>query len=244
MNVVILVSVISVGNSGVFGGSRTLTALVEQGYAPKIFAYVDRSGRPLVSTITIIAFSCLAYINMSASGPEIFTWLLALSSLAAPFTWGSICLAHIRFRQAWAYHGHTLDEIPFKSMFGVTGSYFGLALIFRVPVAQVSYALFSAASLVCALHHYLLILLAVVHGNQAARRGHQRCLWVLPVLPCASRCWTIWINRVCLEKKGWLKLADIDVDSGRRRLDWKAHHTEEKRKRNAPLYMRIVYFMF
>ena len=40
MNVVILVSVISIGNSGVFGGSRTLTALAEQGYAPKFFAYI------------------------------------------------------------------------------------------------------------------------------------------------------------------------------------------------------------
>jgi len=37
MNFIILVSVISIGNSGVYGGSRTLTALVEQGYAPKVF---------------------------------------------------------------------------------------------------------------------------------------------------------------------------------------------------------------
>merc|ERR1712093_250759 len=68
MNVVILVSVISIGNSGVYGGSRTLTALAEQGYAPKIFAYVDRAGRPLVSTITIIAFGALAYLGVAESG--------------------------------------------------------------------------------------------------------------------------------------------------------------------------------
>ncbi|TKA82497.1 hypothetical protein B0A55_01243 [Friedmanniomyces simplex] len=37
-------SVVSIGLSGVYGGSRTLTALAEQGYAPKIFAYVDRRG--------------------------------------------------------------------------------------------------------------------------------------------------------------------------------------------------------
>ncbi|KAF3920497.1 hypothetical protein ABW20_dc0107696 [Dactylellina cionopaga] len=45
LNVVILVSVVSIGNSGVFGASRTLCALAEQGYAPKIFGYVDRAGR-------------------------------------------------------------------------------------------------------------------------------------------------------------------------------------------------------
>jgi amino acid transporter len=100
VNVVILISVLSIGNSCVYGGSRTLTALAEQGYTPRIFAYVDRAGRPLMSTILIIAFGLLAYVNLSASGVDVFDWPLALPSLAALFTWGSICLAHIRFRAA------------------------------------------------------------------------------------------------------------------------------------------------
>jgi amino acid transporter len=137
LNVVILVSVISIGNSGIYGGSRTLTALAEQGYAPKIFTYIDRAGRPLPSTILILAFGLLGYMNLAATGEEIFNWLLSLSGLAALFTWGSICLAHIRFRSAWKHHGHTTDEIPFKAIGGVYGSWLGLILIFLVLVAQV-----------------------------------------------------------------------------------------------------------
>jgi amino acid transporter len=138
MNVVILVSVLSIGVSGVYGGSRTLTALAQQGYAPKIFTYIDKSGRPLPSVMAIILCGVLAYINLSASGVTVFNWLLALSALAALFTWGSICLAHIRFRKAWAYHGHTVDEIPFKAIGGVYGSYLGLLIIIIVFAAQVS----------------------------------------------------------------------------------------------------------
>lgn len=137
MNVVILVSVISIGVSGVYGGSRTLTALAEQGYAPKIFAYIDRSGRPLFSVGLILLMGSLAYMNLAASGETVFNWFLQLSGLAALFTWGSICLAHIRFRKAWAHHGHTLDEIPFQAVGGVYGSWLGLFLIFIVLVAQV-----------------------------------------------------------------------------------------------------------
>ncbi len=137
MNVIILISVLSIGVSGVYGGSRTLTALAEQGYAPKIFAYIDRSGRPLVSVSTLILFGVLGYVNVSSSGEEVFAWLQALSGLAALFTWGSICLAHIRFRRAWAYNGRTLDEIPFKAIGGIYGSYLGLFLVFIVLVAQV-----------------------------------------------------------------------------------------------------------
>ena len=118
VNVVILISVISIGISGVYGGSRTLTALAEQGYAPSIFAYIDRAGRPLISTLTIIAFGPIAYIALASSAVTVFNWLLALSGLAALFTWGSICLAHIRFRNAWKYHGHSVDELPFKAALG------------------------------------------------------------------------------------------------------------------------------
>jgi amino acid permease len=140
MNFIILVSVISIGNSGVYGGSRTLTALAEQGYAPKVFTYIDRSGRPLFSTIAILAFGALGYINLASNGAVVFDWLLALSGLAALFTWGSICLAHIRFRIAWKLQGHTVDEIPFQAVFGVYGSWVGLVLIFLVLIAQVRYS--------------------------------------------------------------------------------------------------------
>jgi amino acid transporter len=138
MNFTILVSVLSIGVSGVYGGSRTLTALAQQGYAPKLFSYIDKSGRPLPSVIVIILCGFIAFISLAASGPVVFDWLLALSGLAALFTWGSICLAHIRFRKAWHYNGHTLDEIPFKAIGGVYGSYLGLFLIAIVLIAQVS----------------------------------------------------------------------------------------------------------
>jgi amino acid permease len=50
----------------------------------------------------------------------------AISGLSSIFTWGSICACHIRFRQAWKYHGHTLDELAYTSQPGVIGSWVGL----------------------------------------------------------------------------------------------------------------------
>lgn len=128
----------SIGVSGVYGGSRTLTAMAQLGYAPKVFTYIDRAGRPTFSVGVILICGLLAYINLNTSGAVVFDWLVALSGLAALFTWGSICLAHIRFRKAWAYRGHTLDEIPFKAIGGVHGSWIGLILCCLVLVATVS----------------------------------------------------------------------------------------------------------
>src|SRR5205814_958666 len=61
MNVVILISVLSVGNSSVFGSSRTLAALAAQGQAPRIFGYIDRKGRPLVTIAIASSFGLIAY---------------------------------------------------------------------------------------------------------------------------------------------------------------------------------------
>jgi yeast amino acid transporter len=108
MNVTILVSVVSIGLSCVYGGSRTLTALAQQGYAPKVFTYIDRSGRPLPSVVLHLVFGALAYVVLASSGGIVFDWLLALSGLSALFTWGSICVVSCPSLTASMQHHNNL----------------------------------------------------------------------------------------------------------------------------------------
>lgn len=136
MNAVILIAVLSVGNSAVFGSSRTLAALANLNQAPKILGYVDRRGRPLVAILFAAAVGLLAYIADVSHQGQVLDWLLAMSGLSSIFTWGSICLCHIRFRKAWAARGRQLTELPFQSQVGITGSYIGLGLNVCVLVAQ------------------------------------------------------------------------------------------------------------
>jgi amino acid transporter len=136
MNVVIMISVLSVGNSSMFGSSRTLAALAEQGQAPKVLAYIDRKGRPIVSIGVAAAAGFIAYLAASPNEVEAFTWLLALSGLSSIFTWGSICLAHIRFRKAWRVQGHSLDELVFRSQPGVIGSWIGFSFNVLILIAH------------------------------------------------------------------------------------------------------------
>jgi len=112
MNVVILIAVLSVGNSSVYGSSRTMAALADRGQAPKILGYIDNTGRPLVSIIVASAIGLLCFIVAAGTDVRVqaFNWMLAVSGLSSIFTWGSICACHIRFRHAWKYNGHTLDE--------------------------------------------------------------------------------------------------------------------------------------
>ncbi|RSL66283.1 Amino-acid permease inda1 [Fusarium duplospermum] len=198
MNSIILVSVLSLGVSAVYGGSRTLTAMAEHGYAPKIFAYIDRGGRPTWSVLAHIVMGFLAFVNLDPKGGEIFDWLLALSGLSTLFTWGSICLAHIRFRKAWAHQGHTLDEIPFRAVGGVYGSWLGLFLIALVLIAQ----------------FYVAIVAPPGSSGMGTVEGFFMSYLALPVVLFFWAIGYIW------KREGWLSVDKIDIDTGRREHDW------------------------
>ncbi|KAF4472308.1 GAP1-General amino acid permease [Fusarium albosuccineum] len=144
-NAVITISVLSVANSCTFGSTRTIQAMAERSMAPKFFSYIDSKGRPLYCVILQIAFGVLAYIGSAPQGGEIFGWLLALTGLGYLFVWGSICLAHIRMRAGMKKQGINLNLIPYKTPFGVWGSYFGLALNIIALVASFYTALFPAS---------------------------------------------------------------------------------------------------
>jgi amino acid transporter len=136
MNAVILISVLSVGNSAVFGSSRTLAALADQGQGPKILGYIDRQGRPLVAIGVAFFFGFVAYAADSGVEDTVLSWMIGVSSLSSLGSWGSICLAHIRFRNAWRLQGHSLNELAFRSQPGVIGSWIGLIFTCIIFVAH------------------------------------------------------------------------------------------------------------
>lgn len=218
MNVVILVSVLSIGVSAVYGGSRTLTALAQQGYAPKIFSYVDRSGRPSASVGIIILFGVLAYVNLNGDGPVVFDWLLALSGLATLFTWGSICVAHVRFRKAWAYHGHTVDEIPFTAVGGIWGSYLGIFLIAIVLVAQ----------------FYTAIVAPPGQSGMGTVEGFFKQYLALPIVLL------FWAIGYFWKGTFWTSISQMDVDTGRREHDWEEINAYKATVATWPVWRRAL----
>lgn len=62
MNAVVVIAVISVGNSSVYGCSRTLASLAVQGLLPKSMGYIDRGGRPLIAILFTSAIGLLGFL--------------------------------------------------------------------------------------------------------------------------------------------------------------------------------------
>ncbi|KAK0624988.1 amino acid permease-domain-containing protein [Bombardia bombarda] len=217
MNGVILVSVISVGNSSVFGSSRTLAALAEQGQAPKILAYVDRRGRPLVAILVASSVGLLAYLAEVQGQDQIFDWLLAISGLSTIFTWASTCLAHIRLRRAWKYNNRSLGDIAFRAQGGIWGSWVGFGFNFLILLAQI----WSAVSPLPAPDGH-----DPTTPVELAKNFFIQCLAIPVVL-------VFFLGHKLWYRTSYVKIADMDIDTGRRdfgRLGIiKAQEDEERR---------------
>ncbi|KAF9924532.1 hypothetical protein BGZ65_008251, partial [Modicella reniformis] len=117
MNGVILVAILSAGNSGLYASSRTLHTLAKEGNAPKFFAFTNRWGVPVYCVLATSLVGCLAFI---VSLPEVgqgkaYTWLLSLSSTTGFISWLGIGFCHIRFRMAYKAQGRSINDLPFVS---------------------------------------------------------------------------------------------------------------------------------
>ncbi|EWG54842.1 hypothetical protein FVEG_12949 [Fusarium verticillioides 7600] len=221
MNAVILISLISVGNTAVYASSRTLAALAEQSLAPKMFAYIDRTGRPLVAIICCGLLGLLAFSANSKIHNEIFNWLLAISGLSTLFTWSSICVCHIRFRKAWALSGYNVSQLAFKSQVGVWGSWVALAAYGTVLVLQIWVAISPIQA----------------EGEDPLTTPERFKNFFLQILTIPIICLFYFTHKIWVGTKV-VRDKDIDINTGRRYLHvW--NEEEEQAKRKWPLWKRV-----
>ncbi|MGL4849795.1 MAG: amino acid permease [Clostridium sp.] len=136
MNAVILTSVLSAGNSGMYASSRMLHSMAHEGMAPKIFGKTNKRGVPVNAIIltTIIASAC--FLTGLYSENQVYLWLVAASGLAGFIAWLGIAVCHYRFRKAYIAQGRSLDDLPFKAKWYPFGPIMAVVLCAIVIVGQ------------------------------------------------------------------------------------------------------------
>lgn len=53
-----------------------------------------------------------------------------------------------------------------------------------------------------------------------------------------------WAIGYLWKRAGWLRTAQIDVDTGRRELDWDQIHADRARVASFPAWRRVLHFLF
>lgn len=132
INAAILIFTLSAANSDQYVASRTLYGLAMDGHAPAIFKRCNKRGVPYVALLSTACFMALAYLSVSESSAQVFTYFVQVVTIFGGLTWCCILTSHLRFMAAMKAQGRSRDELPYKAPFQPYGSY--IALFFTLLV--------------------------------------------------------------------------------------------------------------
>lgn len=145
MNAVVLTSLLSAGNSGLYASTRMLWSMAKDKQAPQFLAKVNRRGIPMNALILTTLIGGLAFLT-SIFGDHVFTWLLNASGLTGFIAWIGIAISHYRFRLAYVAQGGDLNKLKYKAKWFPLGPILSFVLCMGVIAGQ-NYQAFLSGSI-------------------------------------------------------------------------------------------------
>jgi lysine-specific permease len=136
MNAVILTSVLSCANSGLYASTRMLYAMAKEGKAPQILGRVNGRGVPANALYLTTACGLMAFLTSLVGEGTAYTWLLNITGVIGFIAWLGIAISHYRFRMAFMKQGRNLNELTYKAKWFPFGPLFAIGLCFIVIIGQ------------------------------------------------------------------------------------------------------------
>ena len=136
MNAVILTSVLSCGNAGLYTTARILHSLAMEGKAPKLFKYVNKRGVPVhaLNVTTLVAAVC--FLGTQFGLNNVYYWLLNGSALTGFLAWMAISLSHYRFRRAYVAQGNKVEDLKYRALWYPLGPILSLVVCGGIIIGQ------------------------------------------------------------------------------------------------------------
>lgn len=136
INLVILTSVLSCGNSGLYAATRMLYFLAREGKAPALFARVNSRRVPANALYATTAFGLLAFLTSLLGEGAAYTWLLNITGMIGFLAWLGIAASHYRFRRAYVAQGKDLKALKYRAVWYPLGPILATALCLVVMGGQ------------------------------------------------------------------------------------------------------------
>lgn len=136
LNAVILVTVVSTGNSSLYAASRILWYMSTQNEAPQCFAKVSNKGVPVLAVLVTTLVGFVALLSSKLGSGAIFIYLLNASGLSGFITWLGVALSHYHFRKKYIAQGNSLNDLPYRAKLFPFGPLFAFVLCAVIVLGQ------------------------------------------------------------------------------------------------------------
>lgn len=136
MNAIILTSVLSAGNSGMYASTRMLYSMAKDGMAPKIFAKTNKRGVPINALILTTLVASLCFLTGIYAESTVYVWIVAASGLAGFIAWVGIAVCHYRFRKAFIHQEYDLKKLKYTAKWYPFGPILSLLMCIIIIIGQ------------------------------------------------------------------------------------------------------------
>ncbi|MEC4114610.1 amino acid permease [Myroides pelagicus] len=141
MNAVILTSILSAGNSGMYASTRMLYAMGKDGMAHKNFQKTNKHGVPVLALLATALVVMVIFV-IQANFEKAVDYVLAASGLTGFIAWLGIALSHYRFRRAYVKQGKDINDLVYKAKWFPFGPILAVILCVLVIIGQDSKLIF------------------------------------------------------------------------------------------------------
>ncbi|WP_182358754.1 amino acid permease [Tomitella gaofuii] len=121
MNFVVLIAVLSVGNTGLYMCTRILWSLSKEKAAPKACGRTTSRGIPIVALVITLVFGLFSLLSSVVAADTLFVFLISVSGIGGALSWMTIAWSQYRFRRQYVRGGGDVHDLPYHApMFPVT----------------------------------------------------------------------------------------------------------------------------
>ncbi|KAJ2082264.1 hypothetical protein H4R24_001710 [Coemansia sp. RSA 988] len=186
MNAVVLITVLSAGNSGLYACTRVLWVLAKEGKAPHFLSRVTKRGVPFWALLFTALWSAIIFCISLAGNQSVYAFLINLSGVTGMGFWLGIGLCHWRFRRAYIAQGYDLNDLPYRAGFFPFGPVYACTLLVIIIIGQGYSTIWPKFDALGFFSTYLAIPLFLI----------------------------FWLGWKFFKKTKWIKLMDIDLTTG------------------------------
>lgn len=133
VNVLVLSSAFSAGNSYTYCSSRALYALSVKGFVPKFFKYCTKSGVPVFCVAVSVCFSLLSLMQLGLSGKKVLDYMVSLCTGSQLLNYLFMGITYLHFYRACKVQGIDRQQFTYTSWYqpytGMIATFFLLLVV-------------------------------------------------------------------------------------------------------------------
>ena len=115
MNFILIVTLLSAANSGLYAASRMLWSLSNQNTLPKSFSKLNKKGLPVYGLALTMLGGFLSLFSSIYAAETVYLVLTSISGLAVVGVWLGIGWSHYNFRKQYIQNGGLISDLKYKA---------------------------------------------------------------------------------------------------------------------------------